>query len=398
MKRRAKGEGSLLKLPNCRYWYAQYYQDGKPKRVSTRTEIKAKALVILRGLMGDSERGLTSATDLKKITYGELRAGLLADYETQNRKSLKKRADGSVTIAGLQQLDEFMGYRKDDPEGRPDSPGPSVMALTTDKAREFVKARKAEKPSVGNAVINRSLACLRRMLTLAREENKIQTVPVIKLLQEPDARSGFVKADEFEAMVKLLPTHLQPLIYFLYGTATRLGEALAIDWNQVDFDAGVVRLKGSKTKTGKARDVPLPSVVRMFLGKMEPKVGKVFDATNLRREWMKACTTAGVGKMIPVEGKPYDPRYEGLTIHDLRRSGIRNLRESGNPESLIMKISGHRTRSVFDRYAIASEDDLRNAMNRSETFQENGQIISERLVKKSAWNARRPALALSSRG
>src|SRR5437667_3951025 len=79
MKRR-KGEGGLIKMDGCRFWYAQYIRDGKRFRVSTRTEVRREALVILRRLMGDSERGLPALGDARKIHYSDLRAGLLESY------------------------------------------------------------------------------------------------------------------------------------------------------------------------------------------------------------------------------------------------------------------------------------------------------------------------------
>jgi len=98
---------------------------------------------------------------------------------------------------------------------------------------------------------------------------------------------------------------------------------------------------------------------------MREKEGLVFDSSNLRKSWVKACDTVGIGKIVPLEGKKYY-LYSGLSIHDLRPSGAQNLGKAGIPESVAMKITGHKNRSVFDRYDIVDVEDVQQAMNRVE--------------------------------
>ncbi len=187
-------------------------------------------------------------------------------------------------------------------------------------------------------------------------------------------------------MLALLPTHLKPLIIFLYYCGVRRGEALQIEWPQVDLDARLIRLEEAQTKTDEARVVPLPAQLVMMLRAIEPKTGKVFDDTNLRVEWQKACAACGQGTRTLVEPEDEDSwpwyKYEGLAIHDLRRSAVRNLVTiAGVPEKVAMTISGHKTRDVFDRYHIVSTTDVTAAMSRLEL---KGARISERLVKEKA--------------
>ena len=356
--RRTKGQGSLIKLSNSPFWHARFY-DGMGRKISitTGTKVKQEAEAFLRKQMSAADQGATPLVDTKKIRYADLRAGLLASYVERGNKSLLNR-DGEESVMGLPQLDTFLGYSTN-------NPGPSVLQIGTDTARAFVKRRQEE--GAGAAVINRSLSCLRRMLRIAYDEKKIPTLPKINLLKEPPARKGFAELAQFECLSTMLPTHLRAYVTFLYHCGGRSGEAKQIEWAQVDLAHRLIRLEDSQTKNSEARTVPLPAVLVMMLQEVEPKDGLVFDTTNLRKEWTKACAACGLGSIIEVEGKKYDPRYEGLTLHDLRRSAARNLLQAGVPETVIMKIGGWKTRSVFDRYAVASTADLTTAMQKWET-------------------------------
>jgi len=350
--KRQRGQGGLYHHPKTRFWIAKWYDaDNRPHSKSTRTTIKQEAEAVLRTLMGDADRGVTTRPE--GITYARIREDLLASYRNKGHKSLGTMADGTETIYPLIPLDRFFKH----PEKNT-----TVARITHRTVTDFVASR--QKQGIGNAAINNSLSLLRRMLHLAKRNYNLPFVASIELLKPPPPRKGFLSIADFNRLLAALPRNVRPLITFLYYSGCRKGEACAIRWDQVDLAKAIVRLEIEQTKTSEARTIPLPNVLVEML-RRQPRTGPVFDSSNLRKAWEKACDATGLGKCTPVEGKTYY-LYSGLMIHDLRRSGARNLRKAGIPESVAMKITGHKDRSVFDRYDIVDEQDVREAMKRVE--------------------------------
>ena len=81
---------------------------------------------------------------------------------------------------------------------------------------------------------------------------------------------------------------------------------------------------------------------------------------DIRKLFRRACKKAGI-----VQGKE-----KGIIFHDLRRSFVTNARKRGIPESVVMKMSGHKTASVFRRYNIVDEADIKEAVRHLEQARE----------------------------
>ena len=160
-------------------------------------------------------------------------------------------------------------------------------------------------------------------------------------------------------------------------------EILPLEWRNVDRKAHTVRLDVGTTKNGRGRHIDYsshPDLVTLFesqwlehealqkAGTISRYVfhrrGKLIK--DFRGAWKAACTAAGL---------------PGRRPHDLRRSAVRNLVRSGVPDTVAMKITGHRTRSVFDRYDITAEADLRDALGKLAGKEKGKSADSGRVVE-----------------
>src|SRR5262249_41757619 len=118
-----------------------------------------------------------------------------------------------------------------------------------------VRAKKFER--ISNASINRELAALKRMFSLAVQAGKLSTKPYVPTLEENNARQGFLDHGSFLLLRENLPDYLKDPVTFLYLSGWRVSEMKALEWRDVDLAGKVVRLRPEISKNKDGRLLPL---------------------------------------------------------------------------------------------------------------------------------------------
>jgi integrase len=229
-----------------------------------------------------------------------------------------------------------------------------------------VPEQRRATAGVSNGEINRELTTLKRLFNLAIQAGKLLQKPHIPLLKEDNVRVGFFERDQFLGVVQRLPKDVRPAARFAYLTGWRIdSEVLSLEWRQVDFSAGEVRLDPGRTKNGEGRTFPMTRELRQLLEAQRT----VTDGLQRRHDVVCRHVFHRDGRPIRTFRVAFRTACvragcPGRVLHDLRRTAVRNLVRAGIPERVAMQMTGHKTRSVFERYNIVSVGDLRAAGRR----------------------------------
>jgi integrase len=364
-----------------RTWWIRYYRNGKRYEESSGSAKEGDARSLLRLREGDIERGVAITPKVGRIRFEEAVTDVLNDYRTNRKRSLD-----DVERRIFKHLTPVFGNRR-------------MTSITTSDIRAYITARQNETTvarkaycftardgsvhsvpeqrrtvaGVSNGEINRELTALKRMFNLAIQAGKLLQKPHIPFLKEDNVRVGFFEPDQFRAVRHRLSEPVRPVVTFAYITGWRIdSEVLTLEWRQVDFAAAEVRLDPGKTKNGEGRIFPMTQELRELLDQqrvttedVQRRQGvvcpRVFHRAgrsikSFRVAFRTACAEAGCPGRVP---------------HDLRRTAVRNLVRAGIPERVAMQMTGHKTRSVFERYNIVSTGDLREAAKRLDTASGN---------------------------
>jgi integrase len=225
---------------------------------------------------------------------------------------------------------------------------------------------------LANGTINRELSVLGTAFKLGLEHGKVMRRPVIHLLKEAKPRQGFFEEHQFLSVRKHLAEDLQVAVTIMWLYGWRRSEVMSLQLSQIDLEAGTLRLEPGTTKNHDGRVVyvymtpELKTVVTAQIGRVKVlsrRLGRVLPQLfvhlrgcytgqpvyDFRKAWSHACERVGL---------------VGMLRHDFRRSAVRNMERAGVPRSVAMKISGHKTESIYRRYAIVCESDIQDATRR----------------------------------
>jgi integrase len=196
-------------------------------------------------------------------------------------------------------------------------------------------------------------------------------VPFFPIVKVDNARSGFVEFEEYEAILNELPPSLKPLFVAGYHSGCRSGELTGLQWSAVNFEQGYIELEAARTKNEEGRYLPFYGDLREWMERQKEIRDAQFPDCPCVFFWHDGCGDAnGVklqpGSKINAFRKTWKAAvkragHDDLLFHDLRRSAVRNMvQECGIPEAQAMKISGHRSHAMLQRYNIVS---LKNVMD-----------------------------------
>ena len=351
------GTGTVYLPKDRRTWWISYYADGRQQQESAHSHRRRDAAKLLQRRLAAISEGRPTGREGRKLTLAELRELLHEDYIARGRKSWRRASEVFRAVTAV--FGETC----------------RVSSITSDRLHQYRQTQL--EAGFAPATVQQQLAALKRSLNIAVERGLLPfhvRFPRMGMIQ--NARTEFIEPFEWALLRPELPDVLQDLFTLGLEMGWRCrGEVRPLTWAQVDWDRGLVRLEPGTTKNNDGRLFPFraaPAVqvalerrraatdaVEQETGRPVPWVfhdaqGAVLSQATFYTGWRRACKKAAV---LGADGKIKRP-------HDLRRSAVRALEVGGVPRSVAKRLVGHRTDSMYQRYAITTTDDLREAVQR----------------------------------
>jgi integrase len=227
---------------------------------------------------------------------------------------------------------------------------------------------------VSNVTIGCDLKILRTAFNAARRQGLIHANPV-EAVEIPTGESKKREAFTIEEVQNILAATKSPewktAILLGFYAGLRLGDAVSLDWSNIDLSKSLLRYRATKTK--RMEEVPLHPVLEKHLKSLNRTAKtklcsklhgeKIPGRSGLSRQFLEIVDAAGIDKMSQVKARLKGRRFTGKTFHSLRHGFISALANAGVAPELRQKLSGHSDADVHQQYTHLELETLRTAIN-----------------------------------
>ncbi len=355
-----RGMGRVFKRPGSPFWQIEFWCKGKRHTETSKSLRKQEAKDLLWRRLQEYriapglERRTTVANALEEYVKDcELR-GIRGPEQVEARAKI---------------LREFFGEER-------------AVEVNASRVRELQAHLLAK--GYGNGTVNLIVGTLRTALRLAALEGLIPALPPFpRRLKEPFPRQGFLEHADFVAILEELEPWARDIFRCCYFSGWRLNEVLTLRWEEVDFEGKVVRLDPARSKNGESRVLPIVGEIAVLMEERS-RVRSASTSRVFHREGSPANKRTYWGhfkRAATIAGRP------GKLPHDTRRTMARNFERAHVERGVAMKLMGHKSESMYRRYAIAAENELAGGAEKLYDY-----------LRKKASEAERQKWALTGEG
>jgi len=316
-------------------WFIDYYYQGRRIRESVGTS-KKEATQALATRKTEILQGRYHWLDEKRTVLFEALAREYQDYSNANKRSWGRDQ------TSLKNLGSFFHGR-----------------LLSHISPWMVEKYKQSRLEAGMkpATINRELACLKHMFSLAVRWGKLREHPLrkVKLLREENRVERILSEEEEARLLRAANEPLRSILVVALHTGMRRGEILTLPWSCVDFERAQITVVNAKN--GRSRKIPVNEILAQTLRGRKPGTDGgtfVFADPETGQPWGSVKTAflaslrrAGIAR---------------IRFHDLRHTFATRLVDRGVDLLTVKELLGHSSIAMTMRYAHPIQENMRRAV------------------------------------
>ncbi len=358
--------------------YVQFWNDekgGYGTARSTGMMTENEALKVVMEWMKAGGPPLARRSIKKKSGFQMTACGYLSDFwKAGSPYVLGKQARGATLSEMYRRNNESFIRRLFVP--RFDAKLPLIRLKTAD-LESWVMALYQE--GIGPRTVN---AALQAVSVALREAARLALIPFspvigVKPVKDTPQTRGTLTLAEVRELVGLNIDDIQGKAAVLLACLCgfRLGEVRGLQWEDVDFKNGTIRLchnlpNSERTaealklpKWGSSREVPAPDEVLDALRALMPKAdGFVFTNSRDGGPMFPKAAQKSFETMLRSIGITEEvQKARRIVFHSLRHTFISLSRNAGVSDFIVQRIAGHKTMDMTEHYSHASEEDIQNA-------------------------------------